>query len=130
MTQTRWSARRRLLPIALDLLCVLALAVGGKGTHDADQSDWVVLVIAWPFALAAVTAHVVVATRGGRATRIWPEGAVVVAGTYALGMVVRALAGRGLAPGFLIVAGLFLVATMLGWRLVVRLVTRRSAARA
>lgn len=121
---------RWLAPLAADLLCVLALAAGGKDTHDADQSEWVVLVIAWPFALAAAAAHLALLSRGRSTSRVWPEGAVVVVVTHVLGMVVRGLAGRGLAPGFLVVAGLFLTATMLGWRLVVRLVTRRRAARA
>ncbi|WP_296602056.1 DUF3054 domain-containing protein [Nocardioides sp.] len=121
---------RWLAPLAADLLCVLALAIGGKDTHDADQSDWVVLVIAWPFALAAAAAHAALRSRGRSTTRVWPEGAVVAVVTYALGMVLRALAGRGLAPGFLVVAGLFLAATMLGWRLVALLVRRRSTSAA
>jgi hypothetical protein len=40
-------------------------------------------------------------------------------------MLLRAVSGRGLAPAFLIVAGLFLALTMLGWRAVVQLMTRR-----
>ena len=107
-----------------DLLCVLALAAGGKNTHDGDDSDWVVLTIAWPFALAAGLAHALLAARGRQPRRVWPEGATVVAVTYGLGMLLRALAGRGLAPGFLVVAALFLAATMLGWRGVL-LATRR-----
>lgn len=121
---------RWLAPLAADLLCVLALAAGGKDTHDADQSDWVVLVIAWPFALAAAASHAALRSRGRPATRVWPDGVVVVVVTYVLGMLVRGLAGRGLAPGFLVVAGLFLTATMLGWRLVALLVRRRSTSRA
>ena len=69
---------RWLAPLAADLLCVLALAAGGKDTHDADQADWVVLVIAWPFALAAVAAHAVLRSSERSTTRVWPEGAVVV----------------------------------------------------
>lgn len=126
MTSTR-PALRRLGPPAADLLCVLALALGGRNTHDADESAWVVLVIAWPFALAAVVAHVGLAAIGRPATRVWPGGVAVVAVTYAGGMALRALSGRGLAPGFLVVALLFLVVTMLGWRLVLLLVGRRSA---
>jgi len=45
--------------------------------------------------------------------------------TYVLGMALRAASGRGLAVGFLIVAAIFLAATMLGWRGVVSLVTRK-----
>jgi hypothetical protein len=42
-------------------------------------------------------------------------------------MLLRGLSGRGLAPGFLVVAAVFLAVTMLGWRVVVGLVVRRRA---
>lgn len=109
---------RRLWPLLADLVCVLALALGGKNTHDGSDAWWVVLVIAWPFALAAIVAHLGLLSRGWSAARVWPSGVAVVAATYVLGMALRALSGRGLAPGFLVVAFLFLAATMLGWRLV------------
>jgi len=116
---------RWLLPLVADLACVLALALGGKGTHDASESDWVVLVIAWPFAAAATMAHAALASRGRRTHRGWPEGVSVLAVTYVLGMLLRAASGRGLAPGFLVVAALFLTVTMLGWRAVARLAATR-----
>ncbi|GAA4381783.1 DUF3054 domain-containing protein [Nocardioides caricicola] len=113
------------MPLLADLLCVLALALGGMRSHEPGESGWVLLAIAWPFAVAAVLAHLLLAWRGRPVRRVWPEGAVVLTVTYALGMLLRALAGRGLAPGFLVVAALFLAATMLGWRLVTLLVVRR-----
>lgn len=116
MRTTRW-----LWPLLADLVCVAALAVGGKNTHDASDSGWVVLAIVWPFALAALLAHACLTWQGRRAHRVWPEGAIVVAVTYVLGMILRAVSGRGLAPGFLVVAGIFLALTMLGWRGVVRI---------
>ena len=127
-TREPLSAARRLWPVAADLVCVLALAAGGKSSHEAGDSDWVVLVIVWPFAVAAVLAHLVLAWRGRQALRVWPEGTVVLAVTYMLGMVLRAISGRGLAPGFLVVAALFLAVTMLGWRVVVHLLARSRAA--
>ncbi|GEP32526.1 membrane protein [Nocardioides szechwanensis] len=121
---------RRLWPLVADLACVLALAVGGKGSHDAGESAWVVLAIAWPYALAAGVAHVWLTSTGRPTRRAWPEGAIVLAVTYVLGMGLRAASGRGLAPAFLVVAGIFLAVTMLGWRGVVHLVERRRARRA
>lgn len=128
MASTRPTGRWLWLLLA-DLACVLALALGGKNTHEAGDSDWVVLVIAWPFAVAAALAHVWLLSRGRPTARIWPEGATVLAATYAIGMLLRAISGRGLAPGFLVVAALFLTATMLGWRAVAHLagVTRRRS---
>jgi len=113
-----------------DLVCVLALAVGGKSSHEANDSDWVVLAIVWPYALAAGLAHVWLTSRGRRAGRAWPEGGIVLGVTYVLGMILRAISGRGLAPGFLVVAGIFLALTMLGWRGVAQLATRLRATRA
>lgn len=116
----RWVA-----PVVADLLCVLAFATGGKSTHEAGDSDWTVLVIAWPFALAAVLAHLALQAQGRPTSRLWPAGAVVVATTYVLGMVLRVVAGRGVAAGFLIVAVLFLTVTMLGWRAIAGWVGKR-----
>lgn len=87
------------------------------------------LAIVWPFALAAVLAHLWLAWRGRETRRLWPEGMVVLAVTYVLGMLLRAASGRGLAPEFLVVAGAFLALTMLGWRAVVRLAARLRATR-
>ena len=121
-TTTLW-----LGPLVADLGCVLALAVGGKSSHEATASGWIVLAIVWPFALAVMVAHAGLLARGRPARAVWPEGAVVLAVTYGLGMVLRAISGRGLAPGFLVVAALFLALTMLGWRAVLALVARRRA---
>lgn len=117
---------RRLWPVVADLLCVLALALGGKNSHDEAGSLWLVLVIAWPYAFAAVLAHLWLTVRGRQASRVWPDGAIVLAVTYVLGMALRAVSGRGLDPAFLVVAGLFLTLTMLGWRGVVRLISART----
>lgn len=122
---TRWIG-----PLVADLVCLLAFAIGGKGSHEAGDSDWVVLVIVWPYAVAAGVAHAGLVARGRPTRRAWPEGVVVLAVTYALGMLLRAVSGRGLAPGFLVVAGLYLAVTMLGWRGLVQFATRRRAARA
>lgn len=116
---------RRLGPVVADLACVLAFAAGGKSSHEAGDSDWVVLAIVWPYALAAGLAHAGLARQGRPAGRVWPEGVVVLAVTYVLGMLLRALSGRGLAPDFLVVAAAFLAVTMLGWRGAVWLATRR-----
>ena len=118
---------RRLWPLVADLACVLALALGGKSSHEPGDSDWILLTIAWPFALAALLAHLLLAWRDRPTPRVWPEGVAVLAITYALGMLLRALSGRGMAPGFLVVAALFLAITMLGWRAVAHLVARRRA---
>jgi len=117
---------RWLWPVVADLLCVLALALGGKNSHDEAGSLWLVLVIAWPYALASVLAHLWLTLRGRQASRVWPDGAIVLVVTYVLGMALRAASGRGLDPAFLVVAGIFLTLTMLGWRGVLRMISPRT----
>ena len=113
-----------IVALLADLACVLVFAVAGRASHEANSSGWVVLAIAWPYALSAGLAHGVLLARRRHPRRIWPEGVVIVVVTYALGMGLRVLSGRGIAPAFLVVAAVFLVLTMLGWRLVARLVAR------
>ena len=112
-----------------DLVCVLVFAVAGKGSHEAGASQWVVLAIVWPFAVGVVAAHLGLLVRGGSPVRLRPEGIVVLAVTYVLGMVLRVVSGRGIAVGFLVVAAVFLALTMLGWRAVVRVVAQRRTQR-
>lgn len=125
-TEERRSAGRWLVPLVADLACVLALAIGGNRSHDPGESSWVVLAIVWPYAVAAGLAHAWLAWRVRPAGRIWPEAAIVLAVTYVLGMVLRVVSGRGIAPAFLVVAAIFLASTMLGWRVVARLAARRT----
>lgn len=120
---------RRLLPLLADLVCVLVFAAAGKSTHEAIDSNWVVVAIVWPYALSVALAHAGLLIRGRRTWRVWPEGAVVLASTYLLGMGLRVISGRGIEVGFLVVAALFLALTMLGWRGVVQLATRRRTSR-
>ncbi len=120
---------RRLLPVVADLACVLVFAFAGKTSHEASHSDWVVVAIVWPYAVAVAVAHAGVVLAGRSARRVWPEGAVVLVVTYALGMALRAMSGRGMAVGFLVVAALFLGLTMLGWRVVAQLAGSRRTAR-
>lgn len=118
-------ATRVLAPLLADLVCVVVFAAAGKSSHEASDSEWVVLAIVWPFAVAVALAHAILRWRRARPARVWPEGALVVAVTYVLGMALRVLSERGIAVGFLIVAAVFLSLTMLGWRGAVRLAGSR-----
>jgi FtsH-binding integral membrane protein len=124
-TQAPTTTAGRLLPLVADLVCVLVFAAAGKSSHEASTSEWVVLAIVWPFAVSVVVAHAGLLLARRQPLRVWPEGVAVLAVTYVLGMVLRVLSGRGIAGGFLVVAAVFLAVTLLGWRAVVRLSTRR-----
>jgi hypothetical protein len=114
-------AGRWLAPLLADLVCVLAFAFGGKSSHEAGESGWVVLAIVWPYALSALLAHAFLVWRSRSTRSVWPGGVIVLAVTYVLGMALRVLSGRGIAVGFLVVAAIFLAVTMLGWRALARL---------
>jgi hypothetical protein len=114
--------------LVADLVCVLVFATAGKSSHEAGQSEWVVLAIVWPYALSVALAHAGLLMSGRLTRRLWPEGAVVLVVAYVLGTLLRLASGRGIAVGFLVVAVLFLALTLLGWRALLWLATRRSAA--
>ena len=118
-----------MIAVVVDLACVLAFAFAGKSSHESGASDWVVVAIVWPFALAVAVAHAGLLLRGRDPRLVWPEGAVVLLVTYVLGMALRVGSGRGIALAFLVVAVLFLALTMLGWRAVAQLLTSRRASR-
>ena len=103
--------------------------MAGKTSHESGSSEWVVLAIVWPFALSVVLAHAGLLLRRRPTPRTWPEGVVVLSVTYVLGMVLRLVSGRGVAGGFLVVALAFLALTLLGWRVVLGLASRRRATR-
>lgn len=124
-TRTDRPTRLPVWPLVADLVCTLAFAFGGKSSHEAGDSNLVVLAIVWPFALACALAHLALSRRARRPEALWPSGVVVVAATYVLGMVLRVVGGRGIAVGFLVVALVFLAVTMLGWRAVLALVRHR-----
>ena len=112
--------------LAADLLAVLTFAAAGRQSHEEGSSILLVLVIAWPFAVAAGLAYAGLRALGAD-PRSWRGGLVAVGTTYAIGMVLRGLSGRGLDPAFLVVALISLAVLMLGWRAVLRLLGRRQA---
>lgn len=128
------NARPRTRPVwsafVLDLICVVLFAAGGKSAHDDSSTWWVILRIAWPYALACAIGWAFVLRRRWDPWQWRPAGVAVLASTYILGMVLRLISGRGIAIGFLVVAIVFLTATMLGWRAVLGWVNRRRRATA
>ena len=105
-----------------DALCVLLMVVIGTRNHDTDTGINGVLYVAAPFWIAVFIAHVSPLLQR---TPAEPNKYVVWGYTVVMGMVLRNyLFDRGTAPAFIIVATMFLGATMLGWRAVL---ARRTA---
>ncbi len=109
------------LAVVLDVVAVLAFAAGGRATHSADSPLTAVLSIAWPFLVGLAAGWVLL-----RAWRwplaAWPTGVVLWVTTWVVGMALRWATGEGLATAFLVVSAAFLLATLVGWRLVALLV--------
>lgn len=104
-----------LLTAALDAASILIFAALGRQTHQSGGALTAVLSIAWPFLVAAAAAWVL--TRAWRdPRRIWPTGIVIWLLTAIGGLLLRGLAGGGLAPAFQLVAAGFLALSLLGHR--------------
>lgn len=114
----------RLRAFVYDALCVLVFVIIGTRNHDTDTGITGVLYVAAPFWMALSLAHVVPLLQK-TGPKVLPHKYVVVGYTLVMGMVFRNfIFDRGTAVPFVIVATLFLSATMLGWRAVQE---RRSA---
>ncbi|MFE1102241.1 DUF3054 domain-containing protein [Nocardiopsis alba] len=113
------------LALAADLVCVLVFVVVGKADHETGLTPTAVLGTAWPFLVALALGWV--ATLAWRSpARLWPTGVLVWAVTVVGAMPLRLLSGEGAPFSFVLVTSLFLAATMLGWRAIALLVSRRG----
>nr|WP_154921102.1 DUF3054 domain-containing protein [Microbacterium testaceum] len=122
------SARRSpALALVLDAVLVVVFAAIGRATHDGDVLGPLgsgLATTAWPF-VAALLVGWLVTRAWRRPTAVVRTGLPVWAITVALGMVLRALSGQGIAVAFIIVATLTLALLLLGWRGIARLAGRR-----
>jgi hypothetical protein len=107
--------KRRLRDFAADALCVLVFVIIGTRNHDTDTGLTGVLYVAAPFWIAMTLAHVTPLMQRG--AKPMPHRYLVFGYTVVMGLVLRNLVfDRGTALSFIIVATIFLGATMLGWR--------------
>ncbi len=104
----------------LDLISVLAFVALGIRSHAEADSF---LQVAAPFIAALAVAWLVAAPL--RAPETLKAGAVIWLVTLVGGMLLRRVMGDGTAATFILVAASFLAVTMLGWRGVRALLTRR-----
>lgn len=108
--------RRTALAAGADLLLLVVFAAVGRRSHDGDASPVVdTLEIAAPFLIAYAAAAV--ALRLDRDPVGVRRGAAVWALGLALGLLLRAtIFDRGLAPAFIVVAGVTTGCLLVGWR--------------
>ena len=107
-----------------DLVWVLIFATIGRLSHGEGVDLAGLADTAWPFIVAL--AGVTVALLGmRRSPELLVNGLFVWLGTLGFGMWIRANSGAGVQVSFVIVAGLFLLVGMLGWRLGARVLHKR-----
>jgi len=124
------SRRSPALALLLDVVLVVVFAAIGRATHDGDVLGPFgsgLATTAWPF-VAALLIGWLVTRAWRRPTAVVRTGLPVWAITVALGMVLRALSGQGVAVAFIIVATITLAVFLLGWRGLARLAARRRRA--
>lgn len=114
------------LAVGLDVFAVVAFAAVGHRSHDQSGAFSAVIETAAPFLIGLAA--------GWLAARAWRRpvglltGVVIWPVTILVGMIVRNLVfDRGTATSFVIVATLFVGASLVGWRALFGLVARRRA---
>ena len=127
----------------LDAVCVLAFAAGGRSSHEEAISIGGVAQTAWPFLVGLGVGWLVLLAAARRCgARLdasgrsrWdhlspvPAGVVLVLASWGLGMALRLLTDQGASGAFPLVALAFLTLTLIGWRVVAALVSRRAQRR-
>lgn len=108
---------------------MLVFVAMGRASHEEAASLAGFANTAWPFLVGlGVGWGVTRAWRGADA--LMPAGVGVWVSAVAAGMVLRVLSGQGTAVAFVIVASGFLGLTLLGWRLLARVVGGRKVSSA
>jgi len=117
-----------LASFAADLILVVVFAAIGRASHDEPVLSglW---TTSWPF-LVALAAGWLVTVAWKAPTAPVRTGLGVWAITVVGGMLLRAASGQGVAAAFVVVASITLLVFLVGWRVVVALVTRRARAAA
>lgn len=102
--------------LGLDLALVVIFAAIGRLSHGEGMDAAGIAMTAWPF-LVGLIGTTIILLGLKRPTEHVLNGAIVWLGTLGFGMWIRAKSGEGVQPSFVIVAGIFLIIGMLGWRL-------------
>ena len=120
--------RRLATAVGLDVFVVVLFVAIGRRNHDEEPGLVGVLETAAPFLIGLAVGWAIV--------RAWRRPASVLTGlaiwplTVLVGMIVRgSVFGDGTATSFVVVATVFLGATLVGWRAAGRTIGRRRSAR-
>ncbi|NYF96615.1 DUF3054 domain-containing protein [Janibacter cremeus] len=109
---------RTVVALGIDVVIIAVFTLLGRRTHDEalDPAGW--WHTAWPFLVGLVLGWALVVVIRRTWPLRWVDGVPVWLATLVTGMLLRAASGQGTAAPFVVVATLFLAATLIGWRLV------------
>lgn len=114
---------KSVVPIIVDLVCVLIFAVVGRASHGLDPAG--VLETAWPFLVACLIGWGAVKLSRLRGFG-WREALIVWLVTLIGGMILRLVGGDTAAWAFIAVATLVLGLAFFSWRLIYWAVVKRG----
>lgn len=119
---------RRTTALLIDVCVVVIFVLIGRSAHDEANAVIAIAATAAPFLIALGLGWVAVVLTG-LDPREWRGGLVIWLITWAIGLALRAVVfDEGTAGAFMVVAGVFLAAGLVGWR-VLRAVVSRPGAR-
>lgn len=115
------------VPVAavVDFVLVLVFVVIGRSSHGEQLNAGGFFWTFWPF-LAGLAAGWAIARAWLRPLAIARTGLVLWVVTVVVGMLLRVLSGQGVQFAFVVVATVVLGAFLVGWRVVLEAVDRRS----
>lgn len=113
---------------ALDAGAIIVFSAIGRASHDEGilgDAGLGLATTAWPFLAGAGIGWVI--ARGWKHPCDWKAtGVPVWASTLVGGMLLRLASGQGVQVSFVIVAGLFLAAFLVGWRVISGILAKRA----
>ncbi|RXW33698.1 DUF3054 domain-containing protein [Propioniciclava flava] len=115
------------MSIVIDIVLVVVFAALGRASHTEALDVAGISRTALPFVAGTLIAWIALTLRKSSGSSL-PAGAFVWALTLIGGMLFRVLLGDGTAVAFIIVAAVTLALFLLGWRLILWLVQRRTSA--
>ena len=119
--------RKAAAAAGLDAGLVLAFVMIGRSSHAETLDPGGIVTTAWPF-LAALALGWIALRAWKTPRRIFPTALGIWATTVGGGLFLRAVAGEGVEPGFVIVTGIVLAVFLLGWRAVAVAFMRKAPA--
>lgn len=111
--------------LVVDAVLVALFSVIGHYTHSGNLDPAGLVSTAWPFFAGLIAAWILGSVWSAPLAPL-RTGTGIWAMTVLIGLVIRVVTGQGTAGAFIVVATLFNLATLVGWRCIATAVAGRS----